>query len=383
MSKIFLLITFLVLVVTLSSCFGNTDNSSTEKNSEDVSTIPSLNPTDSVKPSIPVEPSLPEVETPNKSDEIILGDEVSSQTFIDYEGFEHTITKDSDFYDILKIIGNPYFLNVKASYYMEESINDEQKVISSGDIWFNEKSTLFISQARFADSVNNAYIQEYSFSDYILKDGNMSRTFNTFNSYTYLNEKAFGGQEINDLEGIYNHYYSYDYPMMPPSFSDDPDAKLGILHARADRIRQIINIEKPMIYHYPNNYEVNGKVIDLDSYITESFKLYDNYIVLEQISPFPSTFNTFIGKDIEKYALINGCIANGISAKHTIIYDISKGKIVSYSISGTVYSVKIAPLLILNINITFKFNDIDENEYNAKLNNLIKYVKDNTELHHE
>lgn len=311
------------------------------------------------------------------SDEIILGNEVDSVT-IKVDENELTFTKDSDFYDVYDHVYLD-FLNKKVNFYLEEQMGNKDKSISSGSLYLTRDYSFFISKVHFEGSSDVASIKEYTYHKSEIINNETHMIYNYYNSNSYLEEKAFGGQEINTKNDVDITYSSSMYPMYPPSLADAPDQLLGSLHYHSKIVEQIIQKECPNIYKPSNVFKVGDKTYDLTSYVSESFKLYENYIVFEQTSPFAFDCGSLVGPEVEKYLLIENSIRK-CSVKHTMIYDINKNEVVSYSVVGNALSLFMNPNTMIDINLTFKFFEINENELNESLTSLKDYIYENCDI---
>lgn len=306
------------------------------------------------------------------NEEIVLGEEVDSVTIKLDDENEITFTKESDFYDVLDLVYLNYN-NKKISFYYEDQMGDEAKTISQGSLYLADNYSYFICDVNFEGSSDVASIKEYSYRQNTIVNNQNYMFYNFYSSYSYLNEKAFGGQEIDTKNNINTTYRSSVYPMMPPVATEGSDEMLGKMQIRGSRIKTIIYSEVPAVYKYSSEYSVNGKVYDLASYVTESFKLYNNYIVFEQTSPFAFDMRKMFGHDSLKYALIEKSISS-CSVKHTVIYDINKKEVVSYSLLGDALSLQINSGIIMSINLTMKYSEINESELNKSVNELKDYI---------
>ena len=312
----------------------------------------------------------------NDNGDIILGNEVDSVTIKVNEN-ELTFTKDSDFYDVFNLVYLD-FKNRKISFHFEEQMENQDKSISSGSLYFTSDYSFFISEVHLEGSSDVASIKEYDYHKNEIINNDVHMIYNYYNSYSYLEEKAFGGQEIDTKNDVDITYSSSMYPMVPP-LAYAPEKLLGSLQAHSKRVEEIIQKECPNIYKPSNEFKVGDKTYDLTSYVSESFKLYENYIVFEQISPFAFDYRKMICPEDLKHIPIRKSITS-CSVKHTMIYDIKKNEVVSYSVVGNALSLFMNPNTMIDINLTFNFFEINENELNESLTSLKDYIYENCDI---
>ena len=230
----------------------------------------------------------------NKNDsdikEIVLGDEVESVVLTTVEGENITCTAETGFYEIFDKVYSRGRAGEKYSCTAETKLGDNSKSFTNMNVYYYDDFTkgCFIEtnvKKEGDDAV--AVIEEYDYTNQSA-DGQFEKI--NFNSYTYKDEKAFGGVVIGNDGKV---YASEEYPLIPAEGTE-----LADMQVRAGYSKMLIL--SPELFQSYEPYEANSKTYDLNEFITREYKLYENYIVFKQTAPFINlSKNMVLGNDPE------------------------------------------------------------------------------------
>ena len=290
--------------------------------------------------------------------EIILGNAVDSVVFTTREGEKVTFDNTADFYEIYDKVGAFVEFNneKKHSYVSEVQLEGKSKFYTQinqyyfDDVDFRE----FRVKKEGDDSV--ATIEEYSYP----KQLDNKITINGFSKYIYKDDKAFGGIEYNEHGGVV--YSSTIYPLMPAVGSE-----LSEMHAAAYRPRNIF-FQCGLFSTYDQLFE---------TFVTREYELYENYIVFKQTAPF-LTMQLISGQDPQ---IIYMSIKNSTcSITQEAYINVKTGEIELIKVYGNT-RWHIVEYWGKNVDIDMQIyvHDINKSECEQKINNLIDYVKSNSD----
>lgn len=321
------------------------------------------------------EVSKTEVETfeqqeTDEKDETIELVEVDSIVLKDNFGNEHVITKESSFYEVLGL------LNIEKNNYS----NCKDRIVTiESEIKFGDSDKHYIDGKFFVKDENTTYwdlethtkksdVLKFQQYDYSVHYGANEFVENVFSRHQYKGELAINGLEYSASNGTstYNRY-SGNYPIYPLE-----NWECYELYKRTnDFIGMFTFFELFKTY---DDITFNGKTYSLEEHVNRSFKLYEDCIIFEQTSPFGMYPK---GIEEEKFVYYNGCIGHNCELTQIVKFNIETKNIEYVEVSGKTLSTYVAPLLELEIDVTFSLEQFDSTIYNKSLNDLIDFVKEN------
>lgn len=303
---------------------------------------------------------------------IVLGEEVSSQT-INVNDEVINIDKDSDFYLTLNQLNtfNPTGnVAYKASYDAKYKIeNEKQMYINENCYYYNNKTDEQSENFRFCEirakkEWSNAVGEflDYGHEKLSLLDKKTIER-DTFTKYSYKSEKSFGGQQL--VDGKMKLYSNSRFPLMPK-----PGTEFAKMESSAKFISQFFVTTRFMEKY--NDIEVNDTVLNFNQHVTKEIKLYENYIVFEESSPFLKGAGAFIGSPAEKKAYYLRCLNNKNTVTQTAYYNINTGKFDCFSLYGETFDIYSG---FIELDVKVYLHNFDEKEAKNKVNDLVRYIK--------
>ena len=310
----------------------------------------------------------------NKNDsdikEIVLGDEVESVVLTTVEGENITCTAETGFYEIFDKVYSRGRAGERYSYIAETKLGDNSKSFTNMNVYYYDDFTkgYFVeSEVKKEGDDTVAVTEEYTYSN---QSADNQREMINFGSYSYKDEKAFGGTVL-DANG-YKVYASEEYPLIPA-----PDTEFGDMHARAGYVKMLAL--SPELFQSYEPYEANGKTYDLNEFVTREYKLYENYIVFKQTAPFINVSkNMVLGNDPE---ILFAAFSNTeCSITQEAYCNIKTGKIECIKVYGdTLWYMPQYWGMKMEINVQVYINDVTETKIQQKIDKLIEYVKTSAE----
>lgn len=303
---------------------------------------------------------------------IVLGEEVSSQT-INVNDEVINIDKDSDFYltlDQLDTFNKTDNISYKASYDAKYKIeNEKQMYINQNNYYYKNKTDEQFEDFSFAErrakkEGSNAVGE---FLDYVheklsLLDSKVIER-DMFTKYSYMSEKAFAGSQL--VDGKMKFYSNSRFPTSP-----EPGTEFAKMESSAKFISQFF-VTSHFMTEY-NDIEVNDTVLNFNQHVKKEIKLYENYIVFEESSPFVNGYGTSIGSPAQKKAYYLRCLNNENTVTQTAYYNINTGKFDCFRLYGETYD---HASRFVELDVKVYLHDFDEKEAKNKVNDLVRYVK--------
>lgn len=295
--------------------------------------------------------------------DIVLGNEVDSVAFTTKTGEKITVDNTADFYEIFDKVGfKLYESGKKYSCTAETKLGDQSTSFINMNVYILGGTDLYEFRTKKEADDNVASIYEYA-SGKLVNDVLQQKDFCL---YTYKNEKAFGGTE-RDKNGVVR-YASDAYPITPQT-----DTELLEMLARSTRLR-VTSLFADFFECY-EPYETDDKTIDFNEFVTREYKLYENYIVFKQTAPFLDLQSPG-GQNLDiLYAQLNN---TNFSITHEAYCNVETGEIELIKVYGeTLWHSPEYLNIKLEINMQMYVYNINESEYNEKVDALINYVKTN------
>lgn len=308
----------------------------------------------------------------NKNDsdikEIVLGDEIESVVLTTVDGENITCTAETGFYEIFDKVYSRGRAGERYSYIAETKKGDDSKSFTTTNIYYYSDFTKFMeTNVKKEGDDAAAVIEEYTYTN---QSANGQLTKFIYNSYTYKDEKAFGGTVL-DADG-YKVYASEEYPLTPAEGTE-----LADMAVRASLSKRLIL--SPELFQHINPFETNDKTYNFDEFITREYKLYENYIVFKQTAPFINLSNNMmIGNNSDiLYASFSSA---DCSITQEAYCNIETGEIELIKVYGDTlcFSPEYWGIKI-EINMQIYIHDVDEDELRIKIDKLIDYVESNAE----
>lgn len=287
--------------------------------------------------------------------EIILGNAVDSVVFTTRAGEKIIIDQTEDFYEILEKIGelDKFEIGKKYSYIAETQLENQSKFFVNGNVYYMDGAQF--REFRTRKDGKDAFATEEVY-DYQIQLGNGDSK--SFVRIMYEDDKAFGG--VENTENGQKVYRSDSFPMMPQQGSE-----LGEMYTTTHFLLSGFSCS--------GSFDEHGQY---ETFVTREYELYENYIVFKQTAPFLYT-SVGVGQDPNLlYVLFSN---TNCSITQEAYYNVKTGEIELIKLYGNTswytpeYFGKNLEI-ILNIYI----HDIDKIECEQKIDNLIDYVKSNS-----
>lgn len=310
----------------------------------------------------------------NKNDsdikEIVLGDEVESVVLTTVDSENISCTAETGFYEIFDKVYSRGRAGERYSYIAETKKGDDSKSFTTANIYYYDdftKGYFMETNVKKEGDDAAAVIEEYTYTNQLAND-QLEKII--YNSYTYKDEKAFGGTVL-DADG-FKVYASEEYPLTPAEGTE-----LADMAVRASLSKRLIL--SPELFQHINPFETNDKTYNFDEFITREYKLYENYIVFKQTAPFINLSNNMmIGNNPDiLYASFSSA---DCSITQEAYCNIETGEIELIKVYGDTlwYSLEYLGQKV-EINVQVYINDVAEGEIQKKIDKLIDYVKANAE----
>ena len=298
--------------------------------------------------------------------DIVLGNEVDSVVLTTSTGEKITVDSTVDFFEIFgKVDFSTRKVGKKYSCVAETKLHNQSKSFANINCYYLDGAEFYESRAKKDGDDAVAASEEYSSSKKI-EDNKYEMI--THCRYFYKDEKAFGGTEYG--ESGYKVYVSDAYPMIP-----DTDTELGEMHPRLNYPRNLIYFTEFFKSYEP--YESNNKTYDFNEFVTREYKLYENYIVCKQTSPF-LIFNNNVWQD--PAIAYNSFLNSDCSITQEAYCNVKTGEIELIKVYGdTLWHVPEYLGFELEINMQIYIHNFDETESQPKIDNLISYIKSNAD----
>ena len=293
--------------------------------------------------------------------EIVLGKEVDSVVLKTRGGEKITVGYGSDFYDIYGKVGFRFESGKKYSFVAETNLESRGKAYVNINNYRLDYTEFYEAKAKKDGDDAVGSIEEYMY----WKQSEDSRESKNYSRFIYKDQKAFVGTEFNKGGSIV--YSSEEYPLMP-----EVGSELNEIYAHTGLIRALANLTS-----FFKNYESNDTEYDYEQFVTREYKLYENYIVFKQTAPFLNIF-TSIEQDP---ALIYAQISNSNYYITQEAYcNVKTGEIELIKVYGkTLWHMPEYWGRMLEIDMKIYVHDLNQAEYQKKLDNLINYVKTNSD----
>ena len=153
------------------------------------------------------------------------------------------------------------------------------------------------------------------------------------------------------------------------------DTEFGKLHARANYPQTLLFTSE-----FFKNYEPQQSgdmTYDFNDFITREFKLYENYIVFKQTSPFLNVSGFAVHDSSLAY---NSFLNADCSITQEAYYNVKTGEIELIKVYGNTMWHSPGYLgKMVEINMEIYIHDIDEMEYTKKIDSLCDYVQTNAD----
>ncbi|MBE6535295.1 MAG: hypothetical protein E7677_01555 [Ruminococcaceae bacterium] len=305
-----------------------------------------------------------------ETEAISLGKEVDSVVLVTGEGEEIICNDVDDFYEIFNKVNFTYYKDGKKySFVTETKMHDNSKTFTNMNIYYFENSEFLEIKSKKEGDDAVALIESYTYHDDLSNDKSGAYSIANFARYVYKEEEAFGGYESG--KNGYVLYSSNEYPLIPNSGTELADMQIRSMYPR-----NIINMVPLFLCYQP--VEENDQVYDFDAFVTREYKLYENYIVFKQTSPFLMLNNVWSGQD---HAILYAALSNADCAITQEAYcNVKTGEIEFIKVYGdTLWHVPEYMNKKLEINMLIYIHDIEKSEGEKKANKLIEYIKSKTD----
>ena len=289
---------------------------------------------------------------------------VDSITFTDKEGNEHIIDHSYEFFDLFDLILDNFsdsqlMIEIDSTIVLNNGIKEEVK----GTLYrYDTNSSYYDFQAKWSND-SSAIIQEYNNED--SKENSQIR----YAKYQSDSDLAFVGQEVSN--GNITNYISDKFPSQP-----NPNSKLSDLSATYKRMKyslSMIKLFEPLgAFRTLSGGEM--KEYDFDSHAVRSYELYKNCIMFEQESPFPTPI---IAPTVQKYVYYVNSLAKGYTFNQKMKYEHVTNTISYISYSGNAIFYYIDMENPIEMDITLRFKDFDNNKYENSFNELKSFIQKN------
>lgn len=254
----------------------------------------------------------------------------------------------------------------KASYDAKYKIENEKQVyINMNNYYYKNRTDDYYEDFNFleirAKEGSSAvgefldYIHEklaFLEGKYIEKD--------TFSKYSYLSKKAFIGSQL--VDGKMKFYSNSIFPASP-----EPGTEFAKMESSAKFIWQFF-CQSNFMTEY-NDIEVNDTVLDFNQHVKKEIKLYENYIVFEESSPF---VNCVFSRGPETHAYYLKCLSNENTVTQTAYYNINTGQFDCFSLYGKTYDFF---QRFVELDVKINLFNLDKKEAKNKVDDLVSYIK--------
>lgn len=286
--------------------------------------------------------------------DIVLGKQVSSVEYVDFDQNTIIIDENWDFDNLLT--------ELKCNF----RIYQKNKLVSlSGTTQRSEKK--YKIKMNFYQ--NNEYVQ---FVEGESRTGINSSIFEMqryvkgdtiYENYQYENLKCFGGKDYEEVK----YYFNSNYPKLM-----DRNCELHPIYADAYDCEYIL-INVPLFYNGHSTVIIGNETYDFSNEIVRKYTMYENYIVLEQTAPF-FILGSYAVKEEEILEY-----AEKYSVKQTAYYNLETKMVDWVKIKGN-FSLDTNDLGICEhiFDIEFFVHDLDEVEFFNKIEELKNYIKENS-----
>ncbi len=307
--------------------------------------------------------------------EIELGEERES-VILNIDGTEVLVDDNYSFRELYRII--PEFNNNNSglySYDIEYRIDDEIPNYTNVNVYnYNEyqdnyqiERTYEVARSKDQNSKHIYKAETYYFNQ--VDTANLYQFIkHTFEKRLYKNEMSFCGTVVNTFKS--NPHTLYSNKNIPTSPERETDLlSMTLKSQRAQKLKIL------MLFEQFDSFEFEGNTYEFNSYITSNFKIYDNYIVFKEITPFYK--GEWIAKS-EWYYWYQSCLNNDLLVTQEAYYNISTGKIDHVRVYGKIvdffhYS-RFEPSTI-EIDIKLYIHNFKIDEYDKKVSRLVRYIK--------
>ena len=382
---LFFITTILSLTLIIVSCQMNRDKTPEETI---VITEEDIGETITSTPIISTPTSSDSTKTPTSNEEEATREliEVDSILYsIENNGVteEFNITYETDFYDALAIANayqdslkvKPNSLNVlpnsEVTFDFNCKIGDKDYIVS-GKLYYINEYEYFWDLISYDSENNPAYVKQYIS---IENDGYYSKV--NYSVYSYKDEVVLWGEDYMDNP---NSELDLTLKFIGKNQKElERGSDFYLVVSKASLLQQQCTSFKLLqsnIFKY--NYTApNKEVIELDFSVNfkQNFKLYQDYIIFEQSSPFTNKPDTLFSDEMYEYYI--GCLEMGGNFTQTVVYDLKRNGIEEVIIKGHTLSSTIAPLANLDVDISVKIKELDNEKYNNEIVEFIKYAKEN------
>lgn len=383
--------TIISLSLLIISCQITKDKTPKEKTAITEEIIPEVvtpTPTVPIQTLTPTPTQIPVVTiTPTPFEEfqreLIEVDEVPFVLSFNGVTEEYTINYETDFHDALGVC-NAYLDNLKehpnrgnilpnSEVYIDAKfkIDDKDAYVVGKLYYINEYECLWDLVSY--DSENNpAYVKQYT----LIEKGNNNYSKLSYSIYSYKDEIVFSGFKYADFP---DSNISLDVTFIG---KNQKEIKLGSEFNSVISKAFFIQEQFSTFKLYRNNlskYDYtapNGETHELDFSINlnQSFKLYQDYIIFEQSSPF-SKRPDLLNDEIYEYYI--GCKEMGGNFTQKAVYNLKRKGIEEVIIKAHTLSASVDPLSTLDLDISIKIKELNINIYKNKKDEFIQYAEEN------
>ena len=193
-----------------------------------------------------------------------------------------------------------------------------------------------------------------------------------FSKFLYKDEIAFAGDEFNTFTSEHHRYNNNNIPQHPEGTEF---VRMQNSYVNAKRFINVMDL-----FARYASFEFEGNTYEFDSYIKADFKIYDNYIVLKETTPF---YLGAVSDPRARYTWYQSCLNKDCLVTQEAYYNISTGKIDCIKIYGN--SINNGLLLTtqscckVEFDIEIYVHDLKTDEYNQKVSQLVEYIKSNAD----
>lgn len=301
---------------------------------------------------------------------------VDSLIIEDIFGDEQTITSDTPFYDLLLYIDFT-FNNHEIAYDRENifdikyKLGDNDEIHTTGVLYVRDSYSSLWNLETLDKDGNIFKFQKYDFLKHNvseLDENDIYMEEHNYHLFSYKDEFAMNGYDRLSYKGeTSSQRYVADYPIWPKE-----GTKFSEMFVSTYNFIRMFDTFK--LFEKYEEFNYNSVNYNLEENVIRTITLYDEYILLEQSSPF---LGLPIGPKEIQYAYYKNCLGNQCMVTQTVRYNLELRHIDFVSIKGESMSTFLAPNTKLELDISVHINPISHEQYNIKRDKLIDYVQKN------
>jgi hypothetical protein len=319
-----------------------------------------------------------DVNTKNNQTETKEGNDKDEEllTFINNLGEEVVIKNSMDFYEVYETLCLTNIRDFASKSGKQLTLNGKIKIGNktnlclNGDLYFPNQETFFYDlEANYEGSKDILIYQ-----DYYMDNGASASKKDTklYQLYSYKNEVAMSGREEKGYQTVSYSGPNIIYPLDPSSFYD--------IWYIAYRLSEMFdNYYAFSKYNQLDNTYIDGEKYQFDTYAERNFTISNDCIILEQTAPFLSAIQEMTEADMHEFSYyVRQSIATNKTITQKLVYNVKTNCIEEFSVKGNSFTLLTTPQMDeYTIDLTVKFIDLNQSEFDTKTNELFKYVQSN------